>query len=125
MLLALRVLGRVTGNVLIWPVSGVELALLLPHCRKGVRQHALSLVVIALGVLAGGWLVGMPLGLATLLGVLTCVDVLIGCLVMGGYVHGFEDLKHRSNVVRFGLVATIAPLLTGADRRLLCLRIPA
>ncbi len=114
MLLALRVLGRVTSYVLIWPVSGVELTLLLPHCRKGIREHAVSFAAIALGVLVGGLLVGMPAGLATLLGVLTCVDVLIGCLLMGGYVHVFEDLKHRSNVVRFGLVATIAPLLTGA-----------
>ena len=114
MLLTLRVLGRVTSYVLIWPVSGVELALLLPHCRKGVKEHVLSFIAIGAGVVVGGLLVGMPPGLATLLGVLTCVDVVIGCLMMGGHIHVFEDLKHRNNVVRFGLVATIAPLITGA-----------
>ena len=109
---ALRVLGHVHQYVLLWPVSAVEVALLLPHSRPGSKRHP-EFLAIGLGVVTGGLLVKMPWNLASLLALLTCIDVFLGCWLMGGRVRAFDDLKQRANVYRFGVTATIAPLVTG------------
>ncbi len=113
MVVALRVLGRVDHFVLILPVSGVQIGLLLPHCGSSWRYRAGAFAAAAAGVVAGGWLVGMPVTLGLCIAGLTCIDMAIGCFVLGESVKTFEDLKSGTNFVRFGVTATIAPFVTG------------
>ena len=109
----LHTLGRVDQLALLWPVSGVELALLLPCWRMSRRQRWYSQAAGCLGVLIGGLLVGMPGWLATQIALLTGIDVCVAGAILSVGVQGFEDLKRRKNVLRFGVATTLVPVATG------------
>ncbi len=111
---ALRIFGQVDRFAVVWPVSAVCTALLLPRWPLEWRSRFKFAAASIGGVLTGGLAVAMPLWFAAILAGLTGMDVAISCLVMGSTIHCFDDLKRTPNLARFGIACVLAPALTAA-----------
>lgn len=109
----LHTFGRVDQLTLLWPVSGLQLALLLPSWCKSRRLRWWSQAAGCVGVFFGGILVGMPYWLAAQIAILTGIDVCSAGAMLSVRLQSFEDLKHCRNVLRFGVATTLVPLITG------------
>jgi diguanylate cyclase (GGDEF)-like protein/PAS domain S-box-containing protein len=111
--LTLKIVGRMDHTLFLLPVSAVALSLAAPHCRSEWRRiWALELAAIV-GFVVGAALVGMPLWFAAILSVLTGIDLVLGRFILGSSLVSFEDLKRRSNILRFGALAIGVPMVTG------------
>jgi len=110
--LVYRILGNTTDPIYIWPVSAVQLGLLLPRWRRS-RMRGLGQLAGALGVLAGGRIIGLPLGVAFSVACTSGVDVWIAGSILSKGVREFEDLKRRENLLLFGIAVIVAPALMG------------
>jgi diguanylate cyclase (GGDEF)-like protein/PAS domain S-box-containing protein len=108
---ALRVVGRVDHALFIWPVSAVTLGLAIPYCHAAWQKRWALKLAAALGFLLAAALVGMPFWLAGVLSLLTWVDLILGRLTLGTRLQTFDDLKQRSNILRFVLLAVGVPVL--------------
>jgi diguanylate cyclase (GGDEF)-like protein/PAS domain S-box-containing protein len=110
---ALRLIGSVDRAMLLWPVSGVALAMALRQWSTDWKNK----VPLLLAVASGFWLTACALGmrpvLASMIAAFTCIDVLIGGAILGRSVRCFDDLKHQANIGRFLFAAVAVPLLTG------------
>lgn len=110
---ALRIVGQVDHSLFIWPVSAVSLALAVPYYHSGWGKRWALKLAAAVGFFIAAALVGMPLQLAFLLSVLNCVDLVLGRLILGPAILAFDDLKRRSNILRFVALTVGVPVLTG------------
>ncbi|WP_263373457.1 sensor domain-containing diguanylate cyclase [Granulicella aggregans] len=112
--LGLLVLGHVDRPNLLWPVSGIALALCLPHWQRGWGKRIRLLVGSASGFWTAAVILGMPWRLAALLSILTCIDIVLGGWALSPAVKTFEDLKDERNILTFLLAAVLIPLVTGS-----------
>jgi diguanylate cyclase (GGDEF)-like protein/PAS domain S-box-containing protein len=112
MWLVYRVLGQVNQLIYIWPLTGVQLGILLPewmNCRSRLRSQLAGV----LGVFTGGCIMGLPFWFALAIACLSGIDVWIAGIILSKGVRGFEDLKRRENLVLFVIAATVGPLVVG------------
>jgi len=112
--LGLLVLGHVDRPNLLWPVSGISLALCLPHWQMGWGKRIRLLVGSASGFWTAAVVLGMPWHLAALISVLNCIDIVLGGWALSPAVKTFEDLKDERNILTFLLAAVVIPLVTGS-----------
>jgi diguanylate cyclase (GGDEF)-like protein/PAS domain S-box-containing protein len=113
-ILSLSVMGRVDQAMLLWPVSGVALALALPNWHLGWKKRVLLMASAVAGFVTAAAAVGMPLPITGMLSVLTCLDVMTCAAILGPSVRTFEDLKQVRNILRFLAASMAAPLVTGS-----------
>lgn len=109
-------LGRADDVLVVWPASGVEIALLLPQWQRVPGQRKVLLMAGAGGVFVGGLAAGLPALLAAQIGVFTVIDMFVGCWLMsrpGHVINCFDDLKLMPKLARFLATAVCAPVLTG------------
>jgi diguanylate cyclase (GGDEF)-like protein len=108
-----KVVGQVDRSLFLWPVSAVALGLAVPHwCSGWKKRIALNLATMT-GFLIGAVLVGTPWWFAAVLSLLTCIDMMLGRLILGPGIKGFEDLKRQSSILRFVILTVGVPALTG------------
>jgi diguanylate cyclase (GGDEF)-like protein/PAS domain S-box-containing protein len=112
--LGLYVLGNVNRANLLWPVSGIALAMVLPHWHSGWGKRCLLILAAAAGFWTTASLLGMPWKLAAVLAAFTCIDVAIGGMALSPVIRAFDDLKSESNILRFLVIAVLVPLITGS-----------
>jgi len=112
-ILSLRVIGRVDQPMLLWPVSGVALALALPNWHLGRNKRILLMAAAASGFVTAAAVVGMPLRVAGMIALLTCLDMLIAAAILGTGIRTFEDLKQVRNILRFLAASVLTPLISG------------
>jgi diguanylate cyclase (GGDEF)-like protein/PAS domain S-box-containing protein len=112
--LGLVVLGHVDRPTLLWPVTGIALALCLPHWQKGWAKRIRLLVGSASGFWTAALILGMPWKLAAMISVFTCIDIVLGGWALSPAIKTFEDLKHERNILTFLLAAVVIPMVTGS-----------
>ena len=106
------VLGNVHHLLYIWPVTGLQLAVLLPGWED-CRQRILGMIAGAAGVLAGGLLMGLPLWFALTLGCINVPEIWLAGFILHKGVRSFEDLKWRKNLLLFFIAALAGPGAAG------------
>ncbi len=105
--------GGTHKYIYIWPLTAIQLALILPSWRMPLVRFS-SLLAGIPAVMLGGILVGLPFPLTLDIALLTVIDVWICGVILSRGIQGFEDLKHTKNLLLF-LSATFAgPIATGA-----------
>lgn len=109
----LRVVGRVDQAVLLWPVSAVGLALALPFWHLGGTKRFQLLMATLVGFLLACPVVHMPWTTAFPIGLLICLDIVIGARILSPSVQTFDDLRNQANILRFLAAIVVGPLLTG------------
>ncbi len=112
--LGLLVLGHVDRPNLLWPVSGIALALCLPHWQMGWAKRIRLLVGSASGFWTAALILGMPWKLAAMISVFTSIDIVLGGWALSPAVKTFEDLKSERNILTFLLAAGVIPMVTGS-----------
>ncbi|MBB5057363.1 diguanylate cyclase (GGDEF)-like protein/PAS domain S-box-containing protein [Granulicella aggregans] len=112
--LGLLVLGHVDRPNLLWPVSGIALALCLPQWQRGWGKRIRLLLGSAAGFWTAAVMLGMPWRMAAMISVLTCIDIVLGGWALSPAVKTFEDLKDERNILTFLLAAVVIPMVTGS-----------
>lgn len=110
--LTYRVIGHVKELVFLWPLTGVQLGILLPHWRSGAPRW-LAQAAGPFGVIAGGILLHQQLWFPAAIAVISTVEVWVAGSILSRGIATFEDLKSRRILLLFVLGATIGPV-TGA-----------
>jgi diguanylate cyclase (GGDEF)-like protein/PAS domain S-box-containing protein len=113
MVLVYTLLGNIHHLIYIWPLTGVQLALLLPEWGK-CRQRIMSIVAGSAGVLGGGLLMGLPFWFALSLSCINAPEVWLTGFILQRGIRSFEDLKWRKNLVLFFIAAIAGPATAGA-----------
>ena len=112
--LGLLVLGHVDRPNLLWPVSGIALAMCLPHWPMGWGKRIRLVAGSAAGFWTAALMLGMPWRLAAVLSALTCIDIVLGGWALSPAIKTFEDLKDERNILTFLLAAVVIPMVTGS-----------
>lgn len=112
MVATLRWSAHISQFIFVWPVTGILMAMILPRWAGSLRSRFLLLTAAGLGVLLGGFAVGMPGWLALQTTALSFVDLSLTTILLVPTVNSFAMLKHRRGVVRFALTAILVPLCT-------------
>jgi len=100
----------VQGHFLyIWPLTAVQVSIAL-GCWQDRRDRAMQLSLAWLGEMLATRLLGMPLWIGAWLAIVQAIEVGAICTVLYPKVTGFDDLKRRENVLRFGLAALLIPM---------------
>ncbi len=94
----------------VWPVTGMQLALLLSS-RDNKRWLWLEIAAAAAGFFVAGLVVHIDL---FFLSILQGLELSLLLLLLQGHVECFDDLKTRVHVMRFFLAAILVPALTAA-----------
>jgi diguanylate cyclase (GGDEF)-like protein/PAS domain S-box-containing protein len=92
----------------VWPVTGMQLALLL-NSREDKRWFRLEIAAAASAFVVIGLLLHVNL---LFLAILQAVELSLLVLLLRGHVQCFDDLKTRAHVMRFFLAAILVPALT-------------
>ncbi len=71
-------LGGIDRLLLVWPVSGILIALSLPFASVRASKRLPMYLAGGAGVFVGGLVSGLPWGLAALIAALTILDLTIG-----------------------------------------------
>jgi diguanylate cyclase (GGDEF)-like protein/PAS domain S-box-containing protein len=103
---ALRVLGGESGFLLLWPVTAVGLALVLPFSTSRAERARLA-VAFGLGMLLGSATTALPGWILFFLAVANALELWVGVALLRDCVTSFDDLKKLRRVGRFGLVALL------------------
>lgn len=111
-ILIYTILGAPDRLVYIWPLTGVQLAILLPEW-KNCTTRARSQVAGVLGAFAGGCIMGLPLWFALIIASIGGLDVWIAGSVLQRGIANFDDLKRRENLLLFALAAALGPTTAG------------
>jgi diguanylate cyclase (GGDEF)-like protein/PAS domain S-box-containing protein len=101
--------GRNDGMLYIWPVTGLQLGLLLPVWSRSRIRIAAG----AAGIFAGGLFIGMPAWFACSMAVITALDVSVAGYILSRGVSCFEDLKRSENLMRLARAVVVAPVVAG------------
>ncbi|HEY0163421.1 MAG TPA: diguanylate cyclase [Edaphobacter sp.] len=110
--LTYRVIGHVKELVFLWPLTGVQLGILLPQWRCGTPRKFAQFAG-ALGVMAGGFLLHEPLWFPEAIAFISTVEVWIAGAILSKDITTFEDLKNRRSLLQFALGATVGPVSGG------------
>jgi diguanylate cyclase (GGDEF)-like protein/PAS domain S-box-containing protein len=92
----------------VWPVTGMQLALLLSS-REDKRWFRLEICAAAAAFFVTGLVLHIDL---LFLAILQGVELSLLLLLLRGHVECFDDLKTRTNIMRFFLAAILVPALT-------------
>ena len=94
----------------VWPLTAVQLSIALVSWQTR-RSRILQLTASCFGEFLATRLLGMPVWIGAWLSISQVIEV--GCLaaILYPQVSGFDDLKRRGNVLRFGLAALIVPVV--------------
>ncbi len=111
--LTLGLVERANGLLYLWPLTGLQLGLLLPMWQTGWSALLPPLASGAIGIMLGATAAGMPGGAAVMVGLISACDVTLAAWIMSPGILRFDDLKERSKVLRFGIASLVAPLIMG------------
>ncbi|HWT66679.1 MAG TPA: diguanylate cyclase [Terracidiphilus sp.] len=103
---ALRVLGGESSFLLLWPVTAVGLALVLPFSSSRAERARL-VVAFGLGMLLGSATTALPGWILFFLAGANALELWVGASLLRDSVTSFDDLKKLRRVGRFGLVALL------------------
>lgn len=111
-LFVLRLTGSVHRFAVLWPVTGLQLGLLLSCGRLRWRHAALFMVSSGAGVILVGTMIGMPRFLSYQIAAFTILDSLLGLRILGSRIRSYNDLKRRENLSRLGSAVFLVPLVS-------------
>lgn len=104
--IALRALGGESGFLVLWPVTAVGLALVLPFSPARAVRTRLA-VAFGLGMLLGGVATALPGWLSFCLAAANALELWIAAALLRDSVMSFGDLKKLRCLGRFCLVALL------------------
>jgi diguanylate cyclase (GGDEF)-like protein/PAS domain S-box-containing protein len=118
MLLVFRILGSTSEPIYIWPLTGIQLGFLLGGWKLR-KMRAIGQLAGALGVFAGGRIMGLPPWFALSVACTSAIDVWIAGAILSRGVRAFEDLKRRETLLLFVTALIVAPTVVGVAGGLL------
>lgn len=112
--LTLGVFGRSDQLIYLWPLTGLQLGLLLPLWRRDWAAVLARQTAGAVGLILGAAVAGLPPGIALMIGLINACEVFLCGWIVSPAVANFDDLKERAHVLRFGIAAIVAPAVMGS-----------
>lgn len=103
-------LGGRNHLLYVWPLGAIQLAILLPNWRNPSSRY-LQIAAAAAGQFTSLLFVAAPLWIATSFSLDQAAELWIMGYFLASGVHSFDNLKHRSQVLRFAVAALIVPAL--------------
>ena len=103
--------------IYVWPVTGVQLALLLSSSQTSGRRR-LEILAAAGAIFVTSLTLHNPLWIGLFQAVLQAFELSLLLKLLGSHVQCFDDLKKRSHVVRFLLASTLIPVLTTVTKQM-------
>lgn len=110
--LTYTLLGALDRLVYIWPLTGVQLAILLPEWKHAAHR-VISQLAGVLGVFVGGYIMGLPVWFALIIAAISGLEVWIAGTILQRGVRTFDDLKRRENLRLFVVATIIGPATAG------------
>ena len=107
------VFGSTHSFLFIWPLTAVQVSIALGDWSTS-RSRAIQLFSAFAGHIIAGRVLGLPLWIGTWLAAVQILEVAAIIVVLSPNILKFEDLKRRTNVLRFCLVAFLVPLVSVA-----------
>ncbi len=92
----------------VWPLTAMQLAIVLKIWRDPASRY-LQLAGGALGMWAACQLLGIPWWIAASMALVEMVEVWVAGAILSRTVATFDDLKRRSNVLRFSFISLLLP----------------
>ena len=95
----------------VWPLTAMQLAIVLVRWRDPVERYA-QIVSAACGELIACLFLSIPLWISLSFSVGQAAEVWLAGAILARSITCFDDLKHRSQVMRFAIVALAVPSLS-------------
>ena len=96
----------------VWPLVGVQLALLLSNVGRKASEPRLEILAASGAVLVSSLAAGLPVAACLVLALKQILELTLLLWLLKGSVRCFDDLKTRNNVRRFFFAAIVVPFLT-------------
>ena len=96
----------------VWPLVGVQLALLLSNVGQRASEPRLEILAASGAVLVSSLAAGMPVAACLVLALKQILELTLLLWLLKCSVRCFDDLKTRNNVRRFFFAAIVVPFLT-------------
>ncbi len=109
-LFVLQLTGSVHRFAVLWPVTGLQLGLLLSRGRLRWWHAGLFMLASGAGVILVGTVIGMPPLLGCEIAAFTVLDSLLGLRILRSRIRSYNNLKKRENLVRLGSAVFLVPL---------------